>query len=229
MVKNHLKRLATPKTWNINKKLTRFITRPKPGAHPLSLSQPISIFLKDAKLVRTTKEAKKLLYNHVVLVDGRRVKDSRFPVGIMDVVSIPSTKQNYRIVFNPKGKLDAIEIDAKENNVKISKITGKSMIKGGKTQLNLSDSRNIIVEKDNYKVGDCLLIEVPSQKIKEHLKLEKGSFVILTSGKHIASRGNIEESEKDSITYKSEHGNVRKTMKEYALVVGKEKPIIKIK
>ena len=32
-MKNHLKRIASPRTWLINRKSNTFITRPKPGAH----------------------------------------------------------------------------------------------------------------------------------------------------------------------------------------------------
>jgi len=34
-MKNHLKRIATPRTWVIDRKAETFITRPKPGAHSL--------------------------------------------------------------------------------------------------------------------------------------------------------------------------------------------------
>lgn len=229
MGKDHLKRYATPKTWNIKKKGIVFITRPKPGAHPISLSMPLSVVLKNlVKCANTTKEVKKLLHNNEILVDGKRVKEHRIPVGLMDVISLMPTKQNFRIVFDAKGKLKVSETDGKESKLKISKITGKTPIKGGKMQINLADSRNIIVDKADYKVGDSLVIELPSQKIVEHLKFEKGAYVVLVAGKHIASRGVVEKIEKESIAYKSDNGSVRETLRKYALVIGKGKPAIKI-
>ena len=229
MAKDHLKRYATPKTWDIKKKGIVFITRPKPGAHPMSISVPLSVVLKNMlKCAKTTNEVKKILHNNEVLVDGKRVKEHRVPVGLMDVVHLALTKQDFRIIFDEKGKLKAIGIDSKEGKLKISKITGKTPTKGGKLQINLADSRNIIVDKADYKVGDSLLIELPSQKIVDHFKLDKGAYVLLTAGKHASSRGVVEGTEKSSITYKSDYGSTRKTLKKYALVIGKGKPAFKI-
>ncbi|MBN2111525.1 30S ribosomal protein S4e [Candidatus Woesearchaeota archaeon] len=229
MGKDHLKRYAIPSTWDIKKKGLVFVTRPKPGSHSRPLSLPLGVVLKNLlKCVKTTNEAKKLLYNNEVLVDGRRVKDQRVPVGLMDVIHLKQTNQNFRIMLDTKGKLAVIEIDDKEAKLKISEIIGKTPIKGGKIQINLRDSRNIIAEKNDYKVGGSLMIEVPSQKIVDYFTLEKGAYVLLIAGKHISSRGVVESTEKDSITYNSEYGSTRKTLKKYAFAVGKGKPALKL-
>ena len=39
MVKNHLKRLAAPKTWGIKRKELVWITRPMPGAQSLDMER----------------------------------------------------------------------------------------------------------------------------------------------------------------------------------------------
>lgn len=229
MAKGHLKRFATPTTWGIKRKGIKFITRPKPGAHPRQFSIPINIVLKDIiKCAKTTKEARKLLYANEILVDGRRVKDHRFPVGLLDVINIKQTNQFFRIVFDKRGNLSAIETDADDAKSKICRVTGKSLLKGGKMQLNLSDSRNIIAEKDSCKVGESIMIEVPSQKIAGQFKLEKGSAILLMSGKHIADIGIVEKAGKYVVIYKDGEGNTHTTSRKYAFVVGKEKPAIKI-
>lgn len=230
MTKRHLKRFATPNSWQIKRKGIKFVTRPSPGAHPLGLSMPISIVLKDMlECARTTKEVKKLLYANDVLVDGKRVKDSRFPVGLMDVVGISPTKKFYRMVLDSKGKLTPAEIEAGEANLKLCKIKGKTVNRNGKIQVNLDDSRNITVEKDGYKPGDSLLIEVPEQKIKEHFKLEKGALILLVSGKHVAETGAVESIKGKDIMFKGEDGEAAETMKRYAFVVGKTKPAVSVK
>ena len=230
MVKRHLKRLATPKTWKIQKKGLTFITRPNPGAHSQRLSIPINVVLKNMiKCAKTTREAKKLLLSSEVMVDGNRVKDHRFPVGLMDVVHLKPTKENYRIIFNEKGNLEAVSTDEKDAKSKLCQVKGKTLLKGGKMQLNLSDSRNIIVAKDEYNVGDSLLVEVPSQKIAGTFKLEKGAAILLVAGKHIADVGTVEKAGSYAIIYKTEKGETKTTSRKYAFVVGKEKPALKIK
>lgn len=230
MGKRHLKRPAAPKTWDIKTKGITFIARPKPGAHPMQLSVPLSAVLKNMlRAAKTTKESKKLLYSRDVLVDGRRVKDCRFPVGLFDVVELKPASQNYRIVLDKKGMLAAIEIDAREAKSKISRIRGKTLLKGGKVQLNLSDSRNITADKGSYKVGENIMFELPSQKITGHFRLEKGSAILLIAGKHISDIGVVEKAGKYVVVYKDEDGKTQTTSRKYAFVVGKEKPAIRIR
>ena len=98
-MKNHLKRIATPRTWVIDRLSRTFITRPKPGAHSLAQGMPLSVILRDmVKVASTTAEVKKILNNKEVLVDGKRRKDHRLIVGLFDIISIPELKQQFRIV-----------------------------------------------------------------------------------------------------------------------------------
>ena len=97
----------------------------------------------------------------------------------------------------------------------------------GKIQINLNDGRTILTEKKDFKVGDSVLIELPSQKIKQTIKLEKGSLVYLTGGKHIGEIGVIEEFKDNIIVYKR-NNQKHETLKKYALVVGKNKPLISL-
>ena len=47
MVKRHLKSISTPSTWDIDRKKTKFITRPAPGAHPLNAGYSLDTILKN--------------------------------------------------------------------------------------------------------------------------------------------------------------------------------------
>lgn len=226
MPKDHMKRLASPKTWKIKKKGIRFVTRAHPGAHTLDAGIPLNVLLRDILgYAKTTKEVKNILSNKEVLVDGKRRKDHKFLVGLMDSVSLPEIKQNFRILFDRKGKLAAIPIKDEEAKTKLCKIKGKSFVRK-KIQINLHDSRNILLDKDDYKMGDSLMIEVTSQKIKEHLKLEPKSIIYLGGGRHVGEMGTIEDIKGNNITYKTPEGEVYQTLKKYAFVVGKTKPLI---
>lgn len=229
MTKNHFKRIRAPRTWPIARKEDKFIVRPNPGAHNFELSLPINVVIKDLlNLAKTTKEVKIMLNKQEILVDGKKVKEHKLPVGFLDVISFPLTKKAYRITINNKGKLDIIELKDTESKLKACKIIGKTLLKKNKIQINLNDSKNIFVEKDNYKVGDTLIIEVPSQKIVDHIKFDKNASIILVGGKHIGKKGSIEEIKENKIIYKNNEGENRQTLKKYAFVIGKEKPSISI-
>lgn len=222
-----MKRLTAPRSWRIKRKSYKYIAKPNPGPHKTEMCMPLSVVLRDVLCVaKNTKEAKHLLHNGKVLVDGKVRKDVKFPVGLMDVLSIPSIEKYYIMLFDNKGYLVLKEISKKESLVKLCKITGKSVIKGGKVQLNLNNGYNIIVKKDKYKPKESLLIEIPSKNIKDHFKLEKGAYIFLTRGRHKGDYGVIEKIEDSMISYKSKDNDVYTTTKKNVFVIGNKKPSI---
>ncbi len=227
MVKLHLKRLASPKTWPIPKKKLTFVARPNPGSHKLEHQIPISVFLRDmTKLVGTQKEVKFILHNKECLIDGHVCHDNKRPVGLLDIVSLPKVDKYFRCSINDKNKLVAIEVNKKESNTKISKIVKKTSLTGGKVQLNTLDGRSLIVDDaSKYSIGSSLVLELPSQKIVDYLPLEVGMIIFLDAGRKVGTVGEVVAFEGEVVVVKV--GDlVFKTKKSYALVVGKEKPII---
>jgi small subunit ribosomal protein S4e len=144
-------------------------------------------------LCDTAAEAQRILSDRQVLVDGRVVTDRRFPVGLMDVVSVPKINMHMRMLVDRNGRLRLVPIPEGKQNTKICRIDGKSTVKGGKTQLNLHDGRCILVDKGSYQSGDSIKIELPSQKILDTYKMAKGSYAMVTTGAHAGEVGNIEE------------------------------------
>lgn len=181
----HLKRLNTPRSWVIPRKTNVYTTKPRPGAHPVERALPLGTILRDfLKLATTSREASKVIGAGDVLVDGRIIKDPKFAVGFMDVVSIPKTKQAWRVFIDDKARLRVVPIESSQASWKLAQITGKSTVAGGQTQLNLHDGRNLLVKKDDYKTGDVLRLELPAQKVLGHFPLKEGSQVLITDGRH---------------------------------------------
>ena len=226
MGNGHLKRLAAPKTWNILRKNTTFITQASPGPHGLESGMPLSLLIKDVlNYASTTREVKKIINTNDIRVDGKIRKDFRFPVGIFDTIEFSNTKEHFRVILNKKGSLSLVKIGKEESGTKPCKITGKSAIKG-KTQLNFYDGKNILIGAGQYRVGDSILLSLPDQKIIKHLKFEKKSSIFLTGGKHRGEIGNVEDIVENKIIYKDQKGNLIETSKKYAFVVGDSKPLI---
>jgi small subunit ribosomal protein S4e len=65
----------------------------------------------------TVKEVQMILKQRCVLVDGRARTDTTFPTGFMDVISIPKTRENFRLVFDAKGRYVPLPIDEEEAKV----------------------------------------------------------------------------------------------------------------
>jgi len=231
-----LKRLAAPKFWRLAKKETKWTVAPRAGPHGKMESLPMQIILRDIlHLAETGKEAQTILSTREVLVDGRAVTDHAFPVGLMDVVAMPRLKKFYRCVVARDG-LKLVEIGAKEAGVKLCRIRGKRMIGKGKMQLNLHDGRNILIESaegKNYATGDSVLVEVPKQKIVEHLKLERGMSVLIFEGKNAGVLAKVKDlvvsksKEPNKVIFEAE-GMENETIVDHVIVVGKTKPAITI-
>lgn len=228
----HLKRLATPRSWTISRKTNVYTTKPAPGPHAVEHAVPLSTVLRDyLGLAATGREARTAIGAGKVLVDGRVVKDGKLPVGFMDVVSVPSMKKSWRTVIDAKTRLRFVEVGDKEAGWKLCQINGKSTVRGGQTQLNLHDGRNILVKKDDYKTGDVLKLELPGQTIIGHHKLESGAEVLVTGGRHageIAPIGTIEvtRSHKQNLVHLKDGDNTFTTVKKYAFPLGGDKKAI---
>lgn len=232
-----LKRLSAPKFWKVPKKKAKWIVTPRPGPHKKFESIPILIIVRDLlKLVDTKNDVRKIVKTKNFFVDGKPRTDLKYPVGLFDVIDLPKKEKQYRVVPDKHG-LSLIEIPKKESSLKICRIKNKTMLKGGKLQLNLHDGKNILIDektkKEAYKPGDSILIELPSQKIVEHVKMEKGAVGIISGGQNIGDVISI----KDIIMTKSREPNkiiCKKDEREfeaimdYVYVVGKEKPLIKL-
>ena len=117
----HLKRLAAPEFWPIPKKKYTWTFAPSPGPHKKEECIPLAIIVRDILgLAETGKEAKRIIKAREILVDGRVRTDHKYPVGLLDVISIPKINKHYRVVPFKNG-LKLIEIDESEAKKKILK------------------------------------------------------------------------------------------------------------
>jgi small subunit ribosomal protein S4e len=218
-----IKRLAAPKWWPIKRKQKKFVVSSR-GSHKQEFSIPLLILIRDIfKLAETNKEAKKIIKKGDVLVDKKKRKDPKYGVGLLDVIEIPLLKKTWRAI--PKNGLSFVEIPQKESKLKIVKINDKRTLKGKKNQLNLNDGRNILTQ-EKYSTYDSLLIELPEQKIVEYLKFEKGSLVLVTRGKNAGKLARIKIIERNRVWL--DNGELFEISKDLVIVVGKDKPIIKL-
>ena len=220
----HLKRYSMPGFWPLARKAESYVTTPMPGPHPKYKCMPLRVVIRDSlKLAESTGEVKSILNAGKVLVDGKVRKEPHFPVGFMDVLEIPELHAKYRAVINKRG-LVLEKIGEEEVKVKLCRITGKTVLKGGNHQLNLHDGRNIL-SKDPYRVGDSVMIGVPSQRILKHFSLKKGEPALIIAGRNMGVTGRIKDVkdrknmlEKSTVTIETEKGKDIETLKDYVMV-----------
>jgi len=225
MTKRHLFSLNAPSNWPIEKKKYKWIIRPNPGPHPLFRSIPLAILLKNLlKYARTSREVKNILNSGEILINNRVRKDPKFVVGIMDIIEIKKTNEIYMLIINERNKYELIKLSKAQANIKPCKIINKTILGKGKIQLNLYDGRNLLVDNNEYKVGDTILLDLEKNKILEHLKLGKGSTIYIMDGKYTGYIGKVNDiilesgMKANKIIFTKDKEKIE-TLKDYAFVI----------
>jgi len=230
---SHLKRHAAPTAWPIKRKNITFIAKPKPGSHKVKYVTPLVVVLRDVlNYAETSKEVKLIVHNSEVLVNGKQVKDVKFPVGMFDVLEIKKTAEKYVVLFDTFGKLKLVA--AKDDSIYL-KVAGKTQVSGGKYQLNFMNGFNVLAtdkEVKSVKVNDTVVFDFIKKKIVSVLALKEGAFAYFFDGKFKGQFGEVKEFvsynglTKDVV--KIQIGDeVQSTAKDYAYVVGTKKADLK--
>ena len=179
----HLKRQKTAVNLPIPRKGTKYVARAR--SH-INNSIPVVIALRDMlKLARTEKEVKKMIYQNLIKLNGRIVKDTRESVRLFNILE---ADKQYLLTLLPTGKFAFHE--AKDKNNRLCKVIGKHLIKGKKIQINLHDGTNIVTN-ENLSVGDSIYLDF-NGKIKKKEQLGKGKEAFVFSGKYLGLKGKIE-------------------------------------
>jgi len=229
----HLSRIDAPKSWSIPRKGRKWVTRTSPGPHSLKSSINLSILLKYVlNYASTNRDIKRILNNGEIKVDSKVRKDLHFPIGLMDSISFEKINEYYRLLINKNGKFILNKISKEESTVKPYKVINKTVLGKDKIQLNLTSGKNIIINKDEYKVSDTLLIDI-NNKIREHIPLKEGSVIYLVGGTQIGHVGKTVSIFESRSTHPQKiifsiGKETHETLKEYAFVIGVDSPIITV-
>jgi len=239
-----LKRKPAPRFWPIHRKEYVWVVKPSPGPHSLENCLPLAVVLRDILgYAETEKEAKTIISQGKVYVNGKvRLKDD-YPAGLMDVISLPDVDKHFRVLPSKKG-LILNPISKDETQTQLCRIEDKTVVKNGHVQLNLHDGTNVLAkvsdpknpQEDIYETLDTLIISLPERQILKHIKMKEKHFAVITGGKNIGKYGRIIEIEKAEgknrrealTTIEDEKGNRYQTILNLVFSVGEEKPAISL-
>ncbi|MCD6229803.1 MAG: 30S ribosomal protein S4e [Candidatus Diapherotrites archaeon] len=233
--RTHQKSISAPRSWHIKRKQDFWVKKVTPGPHPKEMAIPISVLMRDIlNIANSQKEVKHILSKGNVIVNGKPIKETGFPVGLMDIVEIPELKQVYRIVLDIKGRISPQPIKTSEKKSKLCKITEKTTLKGKKTQLNFHDGRNMVVEDESFKVNDVVLLEVPKQKIVGHYAFKEGNTGYVVKGKHAGKVATVKlivpgTQARASLVEMEHEGEMFQTRKANVFIIGDQKSKINIR
>ncbi|MBI2141222.1 30S ribosomal protein S4e [Candidatus Woesearchaeota archaeon] len=224
MAKNHLKRVSAPASWPVGRKEGKLIARPK-GSFSLEMGMPLVTALKDVLgLVKTRKEGKLVLNTKSILVNGKRRKDEKFMIGLMDVISISDLGKSYRMLLDKNGILRLVPVSGAESSVKLCRVIGKRAVKKGRLQLSLHDGRSCIGAAA-HSVGDTLVLGLQKNDVVQHIKLEEGCNAYIIGGSNVGRTGVVEHISGNLVTVRI-GDEVADVAKRFVFVIGKGKPMI---
>ena len=239
-----LKRKPAPRFWPIHRKEFTWVVKPTSGPHSLDKCMPLALMLRDTlRLAETRKEAKTIVSQGRVFVDGTIRRKDDFPIGLMDVISIPDVGKSFCVLPSYKG-LILREINGEDAKFKLCRIEDKTVVSNGQVQLHLHDGSNILVkiadlknpQEDVYDTLDTVKISLPEKQILEHIKMKEKDFAIITGGKNIGNWGKAIEIEKAEgkkrrnalVTVESEKGNRYQTTLDYIFAIGETHSLISL-
>jgi small subunit ribosomal protein S4e len=198
-----LKRKPAPRFWPIHRKELPWIVKPSSGTHSLQNCLPLTLVLRDILAVaQTRKEGKMILANGKVQVNGKVMKKDDFPVGLMDVISLPEMDKYYRVMPSHKGLILA-PISKEESKTTLVRVENKSTVTNG-VQIALHDGSNMLIkvadpknpQEVTYETFDVLKVTYPEKQVALSLKTKEGNIAVITGGKNIGKQGKIVEIEK---------------------------------
>jgi len=225
--RRHLKRLNAPSHWMLAKLGGVFAPRPSTGPHKLRECLPLSILLRNRlKYALSAREVGAILAQRFVTVDNKVRTDSRYPAGFMDVIQIKKTGDNFRLLYDVKGRFIIHKILPAEAKFKLCRVRHQMVGAKAVPFIVTHDARTIRYPDPLIKVHDTVKINVETGKIVEHIKFENGNLCMIVGGRNLGRVGLVQHVERhpgsfDIVHVKDAAGHAFATRLNNVFIIGK--------
>merc|ERR1711976_1115285 len=167
---------------------------------------PISIFLRNRlKYALTQKEVESIMKQRLIKIDGKTRTDTRYPTGFMDVIQIDKTGENFRLIYDVKGRFTIHRITAQEAKYKLCKVRAVKTGPKGVPFLYTTDGRTIRYPDPIIKVHDSIQLDIASGKIQDVIPFDTGNLCMVTGGRNTGRVGTIVSRERPSGSFDIVH------------------------
>ncbi|MBA0558586.1 hypothetical protein Golob_015598, partial [Gossypium lobatum] len=196
--------------------------KPSSGPHKSRECLPLILILRNRlKYALTYREVIAILMQRHVMVDGKVRTDKTYPAGFMDyciqilcnilahllvdVVSIPKTNEDFRLLYDTKGRFRLHAITGDETKFKLCKVRSVQFGLKGIPYLNTYDGRTIRYPDPLIKANDTIKLDLESNKIVDFIKFDVGNVVMVTGGRNRGRVGVIKNREKHKGSFETIH------------------------
>merc|ERR1712005_5409 len=234
--KKHMKRLAAPSHWMLDKLTGVWAPRPTAGPHKLRECLPLVLLMRNRlRYALTRREVTLILMQRLLKVDGKVRTDANFPAGFMDVITIEKTDEKFRLLFDTKGRFTVHRLkDAAETKFKLCKITKLYVGQKGIPFAVTHDGRTLRYPNPDVKLNDTVKLDLTTGKATEIVHSEVGALAMITGGKNKGRVGTIEHKERhpgsfDIVHIKDAAGRPFATRATNVFVIGHHgKPLVSL-
>ncbi|XP_031271837.1 40S ribosomal protein S4-3 isoform X3 [Pistacia vera] len=192
-----------------------FAPKPSSGPHKSRECLPLILILRNRlKYALTYREVIAILMQRHVLVDAKVRTDKTYPAGFMvlymsyllaDVVSIPKTNENFRLLYDTKGRFRLHSVRDDEAKFKLCKVRSVQFGQKGIPYLNTYDGRTIRYPDPLIRANDTIKLDLETNKITEFIKFDVGNVVMVTGGRNRGRVGVIKNREKHKGSFETIH------------------------
>jgi len=201
-----MKRLNAPRHWMLDKLGGTWAPRPSTGPHKLRECLPLSLILRNRlKYALTRREILQIVMRKSVTVDGNVRTDINYPAGFQDVVTLPKTNEQFRLLFDVKGRFVLHRITPEEASYKLVRVIkidkankasiGQNPFHNGQQAavpyVVTHDGRTIRFADPAFRVNDTLKLDIKTGRPVQHFKFEAGQLAMITRGANIGRVGTV--------------------------------------
>lgn len=183
----HMNRFAASNYIKVERKLSKYVAKPNAGRFTeKNVISLVTLLKEKMKIAADTREARLLLKRGSVNINGKVIRDERYPVGFGDVISF-ADGESYRIDVAKHGFINPVEYDA-NGKTRLLKVIGKYVTEGNKIMIRLYDG-TVVSAKNEIRVNDS--VSVQDGAVKSVIKFSKGAKCYVIKGKHASESGEI--------------------------------------
>ena len=137
--------MSAPSHWLLDKLSGVYAPKASAGPHKSRECLPLIIFLRNRlKYALNYRETKSILQQRLIKVDHKVRTDMTYPTGFMDVISIEKTGENFRLIYDTKGRFTVHRIQNEEAEYKLGKVRRVQLGRGGIPFLVTHDARTYV-------------------------------------------------------------------------------------
>lgn len=196
--RKHMKRLNAPGHWMLDKNLGVFAPKARAGPHKSRECLPLILVLRNRlKYALTRGETMMICKQRLVEVDGKVRTDPKFPVGFMDVLTIPKTGDKFRVLYDLKGRFTLQKLATEEeSNFKLCKVTKQYTATNSVPCVSTHDGRTLRYPDPLISKDDTAVVALDTGKVIDFIKFKPGVQCVVTGGANTGRVGELVDIER---------------------------------